>query len=1188
VTPDRSLQLELDGEARKLAHREFSRPLIIEAGAGTGKTALLTARAVAWCVGPGWERHAAAGAEATVVARRVIERVVAITFTEAAAAEMAQRVGQALAALAQGEPAVGVERDLLAVEHNAELRLRCAALADEVHRLPASTFHSWCHRELRRFPLEAGLHPSFAVDADGTLVESAAAEVVEEALRGLADDPLAEDWNLLAAAAVVPPRIAEALRRLAESGLGPDALDPDPCAAGAVAPLLGRLRAGLAAFRASEQGRLAGLSKNPTAAATGEALARLLEMLDGGADAAALVAFTSGLDPSVLERCREWARAKFTTTEAAALGEAAPAVAAASAAVSGILDGLAAVREPELGAARRVLGALLGRLRARLRRSGIVSYEDLLVSAERLLASAARVRAEIRRDIDQLMVDEFQDTDDTQCRIVRWLALDGARGRRPGLFIVGDPKQSIYGWRRADLAAYDAFKATVAGEGGLIRPLVRNFRSVRPILDEVKRVVERVMLEETGVQPRFQALEATEGRRTDLGFAGASWSAVEHWLAWPSDPSTGEIDVAAGGGDANLLEARSLAADIRRLHDEAKVKWGAIAVLLRATTAQEVVLDSFREAGVPFEVAREREYYRQREVVEAAALVRCVLEPGDGLALLTVLRSDAVGVPDAALVPLWESGLPALLADLQAADAAAMARVDACLERAVAAAPTNLPGAAELPRWPIAVRAAAETVAALRAAVRTEAPDRFVERLRTLWLTEVTASARYLGRFRRSRLERFFAELEGVLATPDGSLSSVARFLRRAVEQGRDSQQPAEPDAAADAVHVTTIHGAKGLDFEHVYLVQLHRKTGGGTGSSEADLRPTPVGLQYKLFGWPTPGFAEAEALRAAQARAEQVRLLYVAMTRAKVRLVLSGRWRADGALVPAQQAKTFADLTAHRLDAAVIDTQLRARQRIRREVDQPVQWLALGVDEPAASAAAAARRSSVVDPARAATEAVALAWMRTAAAARSACQASAPVTSLVGDGAVGWTGHREDDDGGEPIRESALAVGSAVHRILEGLNLSQNLASQLRAAGAHSMDSLAVAVAPERLEEARARLASVLAAVEGGGCLRRLSEIADRVVARELPLLLSPALDDPVVGALAGSVDLVYVEGDRLVVVDFKTDELASEGALAERVAHHRPQLERYAAALESALSLALRPAMELWFLAADRIVRL
>ena len=1188
MTTERDRLLERDAEARRLAHTEFSIPLIIEAGAGTGKTALLTARAVAWCVGPGWELHAASGADGAAVARRVIERVVAITFTETAAAEMAQRVGQALAALARGEPAVGVDCALLAVDDEELLKVRCAALADEVHRLPASTFHSWCHRQLRRFPLEAGLHPRFEVDAEGALVEAAAVEVVEEALRGLAEDPLAADWRLLAASAVVPPQIAEALRRLAQSGAGPEVLDRDPFATETIAPLLKRVGDGLVAFRDAERGRLAGVSRNPTAAATSQAMTRLLALLEHGAELREVSAFIAGLEPALLERCRKWGRADFAPTESAVLSDTAEAVAAAAASFADALDGLSDVRVAELTAARRVLAELLGRLRTRMRQGGIVTYEDLLVSTEDLLASSPRVRTEIKREIDQLMVDEFQDTDDTQCRIVRRLALDGGRGRGPGLFIVGDPKQSIYGWRRADLAAYDAFKARLAAEGGLIRPLVRNFRSVRPILDEVERMVQPVMQERRGVQPPFQPLEATGERRRDPGFAREAWSPREHWLAWPADPSTGEIEVKARLGEANHLEARSLAADIRRLHDEADVPWGAIAVLLRATTAQEVVLDSFREAGVPFEVAREREYYRQREVVEAAALVRCVLEPGDPLALLTALRSDAVGVPDAALVPLWESGLPAVLAEARSLDASAVAAVDACIGRAVAATPTGLPGAAELPRWPLAVRTAAETVAVLRAAVRSDPPDRFVERLRTLWLAEVTASARYLGRFRRSRLERFYAELEGALATSDGSLSSVARFLRRAVEQGRDSQLPAEPDVAADAVHVMTIHGAKGLDFEHVYVVQLHKGTGGSRGAAEVELLPSPEGPQYRLFGWPTPGFAEAEALRAAQARAEQVRLLYVAMTRAKRRLVLSGRWRADGALVPAQQAKTFADLASHRLDPAATEAQLRNRQRVRPDAEAPAQWLALAIDEPGPGATAAPAWAHVVDQARVDAEAAALAELRAAASSRAACTAAASVTAVVGNHDGGWADDREDGEAGGPFREAALAVGSAVHRILEGLDLARDLPSQVHAAGAWSADQLAEVVAREQLAPARARLANLLSRIEAGGCLRRLGELADRVAARELPLVLPPAPGDPVVGALVGTADLVYAEEDRLVVVDFKTDELKTEDELAARAAVHRPQLERYAAAIRSALELDEPPAMELWFLAADRIVRL
>ena len=115
MTDDRNLALEADAEARRLAQTEFSTPLVIEAGAGTGKTALLVARVVAWCVGPGWARHEDRN-EPEASARKVLERVVAITFTEAAAAEMAERVAQAFSDLAVGTVPVGVDRSLLDVE----------------------------------------------------------------------------------------------------------------------------------------------------------------------------------------------------------------------------------------------------------------------------------------------------------------------------------------------------------------------------------------------------------------------------------------------------------------------------------------------------------------------------------------------------------------------------------------------------------------------------------------------------------------------------------------------------------------------------------------------------------------------------------------------------------------------------------------------------------------------------------------------------------------------------------------------------------------------------------------------------------------------------------------------------------------------------------------------------------------
>jgi ATP-dependent helicase/nuclease subunit A len=1184
MTTDRERLLRADAEARRLAHTEFERPLVVDAGAGTGKTALLTARVVAWLLGPGWQRHAVDGDNP---ARRVIERVVAITFTEAAAAEMAQRVAEALSELARGgEPPPGIDADLVAVAGD-ERAERAAALADEVHRLQAQTIHSWCHRLLSAFPLEAGLHPGFEVDDDGTRVEAMVEEVVEDALRGLADQGPDPDWELLATAGVVPAAMAEALGGLVANGVTPDELRRDPFGAPVVEAGIVRLRALLDDFWRVEAGLLVEVGASKTSVRAREALAELtfaLERLDGAVTIHELIEAGQPVGDTELARLRDWAKPKFNATEIKTRGEAAEAVADAAAPLAPLVKGLTELAPDELAAARRVLAELLEEVRSRMRVRGIVTFEDLLRGTVRLMEGSERVRRELRLAIDQLMVDEFQDTDRTQCEIVRWLALDGPDGERPGLFIVGDPKQSIYGWRRADLAAYDAFKALVVSSGGVVQPLVRSFRSVQPILDEVERVVAPVMEEATGVQPPFQPLEATDERRTDPGFTSGDRSTVEHWAVWPLDPETGEPGAKAVVAAANDLEATALAADIRRLHDRDGAAWGDIAVLLRITTQQEIILDRFREAEIPFEVARERDYYRQREVVEAAALMRCVLEPGDPLALLTVLRSDAVGVPDAALVPLWDAGLPALMADLDGPAEGGLETIDRCIERARQAVPADLPGADALPRWPLAVGAAVETVAVLRASVRTDAPDIFVERMRTLWLVEATASARYLGRYRRARLERFFTQLEEELAVGDGSLAPVARFLRRAVEEGRESALPPEPDVTADAVHVMTIHGAKGLDFEHVYLAQIHRGEGRGPWRTEAEVLRSAAGVEYRLFGWPTLGCAEAEALRKLRERAERVRLLYVAMTRAKRRLVLSGRWQDDGELVPAGRAVSFADLVAHRADPAALEAQVGDRLHRWAEHDRPVGWVLPAFDEAEVDHRQPAADAPAPDVEAVREDAARLREARAAAAQRSALPHTARVTDLAHQALLPEPS--DDEEAGSAPRDAASAVGSAVHRLLEDLDLAQELGTQLEERRREVEAELSAMVAAERLETARARLIEVLDRLATGACLGRLGEIADQVLARELPLLLPP--DGEAVGAIVGTADLVYRDNGRLVVADYKTDAVADDDEISERTELYRAQLELYARALSDALELPEAPLTELWFLHADRIVRL
>jgi ATP-dependent helicase/nuclease subunit A len=442
------------------------------------------------------------------------------------------------------------------------------------------------------------------------------------------------------------------------------------------------LRNALGAFNTAVGDRLAPL-KGPVSILARDAVAQMgdwIESLTSTPSFDEVSAGVTALDERVTLRLKKWSKLDLTGSEESCLGNARYEVASAAGHLAALLTPLADPPREQLAAVRAIVAPLLGSMNRRRISAGILTFSDLLRCADRLLRDSAGVRREVVAGIDHLLVDEFQDTDDVQCRMVESLALTVPEEDRPALFIVGDPKQSIYAWRSADLAAYDAFVERVENNGGVIVDLVRNFRSVTLILDEVERLVAPIMRAERGIQPRFEALEATDERRGAPGFDRPPWSGVEHWLTWPSGEDGVAPEKGNRDGETSLLEAETLASDIARLHREGGVdRWGDVAVLLRVTTAQEVLLEAFRRHGIPYDVARERDYYRQREVVEIAALVRSVLEPTDLLALLTVLRSDVVGVPDAALAPLWDAGFGSQMARLDGPEPTALDSVWECM-----------------------------------------------------------------------------------------------------------------------------------------------------------------------------------------------------------------------------------------------------------------------------------------------------------------------------------------------------------------------------------------------------------------------------------------------------------------------------------------------------------------------------
>jgi ATP-dependent helicase/nuclease subunit A len=1228
---------ERDRDARRAAQTRFDRPLVLQAGAGTGKTTTLIGRLLAWTLGTGWERTAQRLAErasakpfgrleeVTIdrIAAEVLSRVVAITFTEAAAAEMAGRTARELALLASpASPASSGEvpswLDASLLPPAAERVARARALLGTLDHLAVRTIHAFCRGLLADHPLEAGVHPDLAIDADGRRVEQIVQEIVEDSLRdgyGTPGDP-----HLLALAALGfgPQEMVEALIALLGSGLASGELATDPFGVDALRAFRDRLAAACREVHELIAPRLR-KARGKNVRRIEEGLARLIDRFTdtGEIPVATLREWAEELLPENLRsHLHEWARKR---KEVDLFGDILDELAVAAGTLDQYLGHLGCLDPEVLEHGRLALQPLLAAVETELRTQGVATFDFLLTGAEQLLARQPEVRRQVRRRIDQLLVDEFQDTDRVQCDLLRWIALDGPADERPGLFLVGDPKQSIYGWRNADLRAYDGFVGMVREAGGEVMSLVENFRSVPVILEEVARVIEPVMLHRDGVQPPFEPLLACERRQGDPGFVRAGtggrggwggWAPVEHWVSWKAE------DRGAGrttASEAAQIEATALAADLRALHEQHGVRWKEIAILLRSSGDLDLYLEELRRARVPFAVGRDKQYYRRREVIEAAALVRAILDPGDHLALLTVLRSATVGVPDAALIPLWNRQFPKLMTELAGPDPGALAALRTAIEDAARAMPREIPGIERVHGWERNLLAAVESLALLRRSFATETADVFVERLRGLTLVEATEAARYLGTYRLANLERFFRQLLATMEEGGGDVTAILRALRRSVAEAREAEEGRPTDGSEDAVAVLTIHGAKGLDFEHVYLVQLHKAPPGDRGPRTEAGRTAPTaiaggGFEYRLFGAPTLGFDRVEAERREVEAAERVRLLYVGMTRAKDRLVLAGIWpdRPDrSSAKPWDQARTPMDLLLSRRD---LPGDLHVRWGEALAPDTNPAWTftdATGalwkfpVLRPAEDLGLAAEpeRPGLPGPEEIALVSSNLRAERSRAAVRMARrfggaaseEAHALLREQQAERFASESPKRRDTGESVVDRPVAMAAGGALHRALEEWDLAADPRQETGRQRSLLRGYLAALVEGDELERSLPLAEALLETFVAGPFLARMRRLKDRILARELPILLPPGEGDrSPVGVVSGAIDLLYRDPDdgRIVIADYKTDEVGTEKEVQARAAVYASQGELYARAIQEALELAEMPRFELWFLRAGAVL--
>ena len=507
------------------------------------------------------------------------------------------------------------------------------------------------------------------------------------------------------------------------------------------------------------------------------------------------------------------------------------------------------------------------------RRRGVLDSDDLQAQAVRLLEKSPNVRLRYQRRFRHLMIDEFQDTNPMQMRLVELL-----HNATNFLFVVGDVQQSIYGFRHADSTLFRSLERKFREEGaGLHVPLSVNFRSRPEILQLVEHVFGQVW---RGARTPFVPLSC-----------GAPFDAK------PTPSIELLLTQDMGRRDYVRLEADALAARIQRLVEGEEltltshldprcgqpVGYRDIAILLRGLTDIQKYEEAFARRGVPFfVVGGGRGYYARHEIRDLRNVLTVLDTPLDDVALAATLRSPLVG---ADVDTLYRLSLSARSNPDEDKGAEKGTRRKS---RALPLYPAllDLLARGELPDEETAKLT--EFVVIMED-LRTQEDRLPVGHLLERLITRTHYDARLLcrpgGRRRLANVRKLLqmANSESVLGVRD--------FIRRLREleklSDREGDAPTEEEAS-DVVRFLTIHGAKGLEFPVVVLADLARSQSyPERGQFVCD--PQLMAIGTKLGGEPNIVYKAIDARRREADIEEANRLLYVAMTRAREHLILCG-----------------------------------------------------------------------------------------------------------------------------------------------------------------------------------------------------------------------------------------------------------------------------------------------------------
>lgn len=1095
-----SKMLKDDG-ARRDAISLHDRSILVEAGAGSGKTAVMAGRIAAMLAGG--------------VAPRSIA---AVTFTELAASELLSRVREFLADLSIGTIATELRvalPDGLSQAHRDNL----AAASATIDEITCSTIHGFCQRLIKPYPAEADIDPGAGV-MDRNQADLTFLEIIDGWLR----ERLSGGQGGILAEMVLhsPGETVALIHKIAENLRRRPTLTAPP-----VSPLNGHLTA----FRQATADFASFM--DDTAAAEPETVTiveRLAEMAaavangpDPATPAGLAQLLTSRPHPDLCTKAGTFASYRKKGKWTAAAKQAGLSKAdgdrmndTAETHYAACCNAWVALMQVTAGHALAALIAearpILQRYRDHKRASAQLDFDDLIFAARDLLRDHDAVRRALGQRFAHVLVDEFQDTDPLQTEIFWRLCGEPVEGDddwarfqiRPGaLFLVGDPKQAIYRFRGADVGAYvqarDAFRAQAPHS---LLSISTNFRSCASILTFVNERFEAVLSADG--QPGFTALDPFHDGQGRLCVAALDIAvADEDGKASAEQQRDAEADTIAELC-ARLIESHPIID--RRSGAECPCQPGDIALL--APTGAELwrYEEALERRGIPVATQAGKGLFRRQEIQDLIALTRVLADRRDTLALGALLRGPLVGLTEEELLDIiW--GLPR-----SEEQPDRIPRLDLSIDPAVITHPL--------------ARQVIERLQSLSRRGNSTTPH------------ELLSQAVDVLRVRPLLLERHRGQAERALANVDLYLSLSTGYAVRGLRAFAEAMTAAwsdearavegRPDAQQEAVALFTMHAAKGLEWPIV--IPVNTMTGVMTPDSAVIDRQTET-FYCPVLGVVPEGYETARQAEKEELDRERIRLWYVAATRARELLVLP---RLDA--TPSKSAwiglvdLSLADLPG--LDVSHLPADLTAA------------GAGAGNTQTRASFAAEA-------------EAIAAAQTRLSWLAPSRDENAAGIVLREEEPAL-WAGSTDY----QPLEREASALvqggrerGLILHKLMEEVLTGET--PEAEAALIERAEVLIRALGKSPVVDP----ATGLSAQELAACVARTLALPDIAALRPSLLAEFPVYSvqatDRVETATAGIADALTLtaEGNPEVVVDWKSDVTPAPGTID----HYRAQVRAY-----------------------------